>query len=425
MTSFKRTREMVENRIRPGIEMLQTMSDHPDIRLQLLRLEDAHGRLDDLFAAAEDTNRKVALFEFGLTPQLFYAFDCAPLCLETFPMMFTAGNKEVFYDFIEKAESSGLPSDVCSTDRFIMGAALSGEFPENACFVTCSAPCDGTRLAYPVMQQATDIPTLFLEAPYTYGKEAAHWYGQQIKRELIPFLEEVTGKTFDLEKFRRIVEESNRAYELLVDISDAYTMKPSPLPASLRGFPYMSFIGSAGHPRNTKNTETFHREVYRRIKAGITNPFEEKHRVMWGHVPPTFDSEFFTWMETELGACVITSMLASSPILRPIDTTDLDTMLEGYAWQGLDLTMSLMRYDTRKLIEYTMNTFHQYRCDCMIFTLHVGCNSICGAAGIMRRYFQKEGIPVLFIELDYNDDRVLSAEPMREQIEDFFATINA
>jgi hypothetical protein len=43
----------------------------------------------------------------------------------------------------------------------------------------------------------------------------------------------------------------------------------------------------------------------------------------------------------------------------------------------------------------------------------------------MRRHFQEEGIPTLFIELDYNDDRILSSEPMRERVKDFFTTITA
>jgi benzoyl-CoA reductase/2-hydroxyglutaryl-CoA dehydratase subunit BcrC/BadD/HgdB len=420
--AFSKSKAMVEELAKPALEFLSPIDDD-DVKLQVLRLKDSIGRMEDLFAAAEDRHQKVALIEFGLTPQLFYAFDCVPLVLETFPMMFSAAIKEVVHEFLEVAESSGLPSDVCSTDRFIMGAAISGEFPQNAIFVASSAPCDGTRVAYPVMKQATGIPSLFLETPYTYEKEAAQWYGQQIKKELIPFLEETTHKKFDLDRFRSIIETSNQAYELLVDIGDAYTLKPAPIPASLRGFPYMCFISSAGHPRNLENTEIFHREVMRRLKEGFSNSFHEKHRVLWGHVPPTFDNEFFTWMEQELGASVITSMLTGSPFLRPIDTTSLDTMMEGYAWQGLDMTMSLMRFDTRKLIEYSMKQFHLYRCDCMIFTQHMGCNSICGAAGIMRKYFRENGIPVLFIELDYNDDRVLSSEPMREQIRDFFSTL--
>ena len=167
----------------------------------------------------------------------------------------------------------------------------------------------------------------------------------------------------------------------------------------------------------------FHAEVMRRLKEGIPHPIEEKHRVIWGHVPPSFDPLFFTWMEKELKVSVITSTLTGSPILRPIDTTNVETMFEGYAWQGLDMTMSLMRFDSRKMIEYTMKQFQQYRCDSIIFTQHVGCNSICGAGGILRRYFQKEGIPALFLELDYNDDRVVSAENLKNQIEEFFTSL--
>jgi len=101
---FKRSREMVEELAKPALDFLSLVQDDPDIDLQVLALKDSIGRMGDLFSAAENPDKKVALFEFGLTPQLFYAFDCAPLCLETFPGMFTSGKKKVFYEFVEKAE---------------------------------------------------------------------------------------------------------------------------------------------------------------------------------------------------------------------------------------------------------------------------------------------------------------------------------
>jgi benzoyl-CoA reductase subunit B len=421
-TPFEKTKRTINEFAKPALEFLRAIDDE-DLKLQAMSLEGMVERLEDLTAAASNPEKRVALFEWGLTPQLFYAFDCLPLAMETFPLLFAATQKQVVYEFLETAESSGLPSDVCSTDRFLVGAALSGEFPKNAFFVTCSGPCDGTRIAYPIMQKALGVPTLFLELPGTYERESARWYGQQIRTELIPFLEEVTGKKFDLARFREIIEESNRAYELMLDVYDTYTTTPMPVPSSLRGSPYGTFISSAGHPRATKSIQMFHAEVMRRLKEGIPHPIEEKHRVIWGHVPPGFDPTFFTWMEQELKVSVVTSTLTGSAILRPIDTTDVETMFEGYAWQGLDMTMSLMRFDSRKMIEYTMKQYHQNRCDSIIFTQHVGCNSICGAGGIMRRYFQQEGIPALFLELDYNDDRVVSAENLKNQIEDFFTSL--
>ena len=414
---------MINEWSKPALEFLSA-SDDPDLKLQILRINGIVECLEDVCTAAEDPEQKVALFEFGLTPQLFYAFDCAPLCLETYPMRFTANRKQVVHEFLEAAESSGLPSEVCSTDRFLVGAAVCGELPkENSFFVTCSQPCDGTRIAYPVMQKVLGIPTLFLETPTTYEREAARWYGRQIRTELIPFLEEVTKIKFDIDRFREIIEESNRAYELMLEVYDTYVASPIPVPAAMRSWPWEIFNAAAGHPGCTSSIEAFHREAIRRLKEGIPHPVEEKYRVFWGHVPPTFDPLIFTWMEQQLGASVVSTTLTGSPILRPIDTTSIETMFEGYAWQGLDMTMSLMRFESRKMIEHTMKLYHQYRCNSIIFTQHVGCNNICGAGGILRRYFQEEGIPALLLELDYNDDRVVSVEHLKNQLEDFFTTI--
>ena len=61
----------------------------------------------------------------------------------------------------------------------------------------------------------------------------------------------------------------------------------------------------------------------------------------------------------------------------------------------------------------------------MIITQHIGCQSICGARGLLRAQCRERDIPQLFLEFDYNDDRVLSTGKMREQIEEFFTTTMA
>ena len=163
---FEKTIELVNGLFKPGIAFFKTRPGANNA-LRVAALEEMVGRLEDVAAAMVDPNLKVALFEFGLTPQMFYAFDCAPLCLETYPSVFTSNKKEVVYEFITAAEEAGAPSDVCSTDRFILGAALCGEMPDNSFFVTSSSPCDGTRIAYPIMKKILEIPIQYIEAPYT------------------------------------------------------------------------------------------------------------------------------------------------------------------------------------------------------------------------------------------------------------------
>jgi hypothetical protein len=144
---------------------------------------------------------------------------------------------------------------------------------------------------------------------------------------------------------------------------------------------------------------------------------------MWVHVPPFYDWELFSWMEEKLGATLVVDSLSSTSVLEPIETGSLESMLEGMAWQGLDMTMSFMRFESAAFIDFTLNAYDQYGCDCMIATQHVGCQSICGARGLVREECRRRGIPLLFIEFDYNDDRVLAREQMRAEIEDFFTTV--
>ena len=82
-----------------------------------------------------------------------------------------------------------------------------------------------------------------------------------------------------------------------------------------------------------------------------------------------------------------------------------------------------MRLDTKRFWDYTMMAYDDYSCEDLIVTIHVGCNSIAGCAGIWRKYAREQDIPVLLLELDYNDDRILSSEPLREQLEEFFTTV--
>ncbi len=378
----------------------------------------------DIAAAMAAANRKVAMFEFGLVPQLFYAFECAPLCLEFFPSFYTRVDESAVYEFLDAAEDAGVPSDTCSTDRFIIGATLSGELPSNAFFVTSSSPCDGTRIAYPILQKILDCPMLFLDAPFRDDREAVRYYAGQLKDQLIPFVEERTGRKFDIDRFREVVVESNKAYELMVDTHETFRVKPAPHRGLLRFAPYTLFMQGAGHPETTETLTLFQEDATRRVREGRTEgPFQEKHRVLWVHVPPTYDRDLFTWMEDTLGATVVITSLSGTSILEPIDTSSLDSMLEGVAWQGLDMTMSLMRFDTPRFIDLTLRTYDQFSCDCIIATQHVGCQSICGARGLLREVCRKRGLPLLFIEFDYNDDRVLSPGSMRAQIEDFFATV--
>jgi len=122
---------------------------------------------------------------------------------------------------------------------------------------------------------------------------------------------------------------------------------------------------------------------------------------------------------------MVISDFAANVIVEPIDTFSLDTMLEGFARHGLEYTMGIMRRDTETMMSSMLWAYDHYNCDCMFVTQHVGCQSACGSRGMIKKVCRERDIPVLFLEFDYNDDRVLSPERMRMQIGDFFETFMA
>lgn len=224
---FSKTMGIVDSLLKPSIQFLTESGDKVK-QLHAGTLSTYVGIFDDIVSAMKNDRKKVALFEHGLTPQIFYAFDCAPFCLEAFPGLFASTSIDTVYDFLSAAEEAGLPSEVCSTDRFLLGATLRGEMPDNSFFVATTSPCDGTRLSYPIMQKIAKRPLCYIEAPFSHDRDAACFLGNQIKTQLIPFLEEVTKMKFDIDKFREIIEESNKSLELLIDIHETHTVKPAP-----------------------------------------------------------------------------------------------------------------------------------------------------------------------------------------------------
>ncbi len=382
---------------RPVVGLLNDSGDQPQKLLDEILLDEVRG-FEDIDAAMNDGSRKVAMFENGFLPPIFHAFDCVPFCLEIYATMIAGADVQTVYDFLAAAKEEGLPSDICSTDRFIFGAALRGELPDNAFFVSSTSPCDGTRIVYPMMEKLLKRPYCFVEAPYTYGKEAAGFYAKQIENRLIPFLEEVTKKRFDIDRFREAIEESNRCYQLLTDIHETQMAKPVPHQFGLRQLLLQAFMERGGDPRLTRILQEIRDDAVRRIRQGQPeSPHPEKHRVLWLHAPPVYDYELWDWMEREFGACVFNASNRADPA-GPIDTTSLDTMLEGYAWQSLDIIMSVIRIDSEYLIQGTLAYYQIFKCDCVFLTQHVGCNSICGLAGVLREELRRHDIPFLFLE---------------------------
>jgi len=111
---------------------------------------------------------------------------------------------------------------------------------------------------------------LYLDAPFRYDREAVRYYASQLKQQLIPFLETGTGRKLDIDRFREVITESNKAYEHLVDVHDTYKVLPAPHNGFLRLVPFFIYISGAGNPGTTRTLRLLSEDAARRVKEGRT-----------------------------------------------------------------------------------------------------------------------------------------------------------
>ncbi len=414
--------EILTGFLRPAEMMLK--ESPPDDGLNEVMLKTVQILNDNLAEAidvARNRRRKFVWYEFCLTPEIFFAFDLFPFMGETQPSNYSTLRQDLIAEFIDAAEASGVPPEVCSIDKVLVGSILTDEMPNPDLIVTTSAPCDSSRTGYQLMEKLFDAPTVKLDAPFSDDADAMKYYAQQIRDVLMPVLEEISGIKFDIDRLREIVEESNRATEYINEWNMLRRLKPCPTPGSLLLNVLGVAISSFGLPRLTDYCKSVYEFARKRVDEGVENG--EKIRVVWQHVPSLFDNTVFDWMASEFGAVVVDDMLSSYLRQLPIDTTSLDSMLVGLARRGLNMTMGRLRLPSGVYVDDFLKSYKDYSGDCAILSAHHGCKHCWGAVNLVRDAARREDIPLLVFDFDFLDSRIVSSETVKNRIEQFFRTM--
>jgi benzoyl-CoA reductase/2-hydroxyglutaryl-CoA dehydratase subunit BcrC/BadD/HgdB len=414
-------REKLEKQMKPALEMFRA-DLVPNGRLLSHGVEIAVARFEEIIRASDEGHKKLCWYEFCLTPELFLAMDIVPFLGESLPGGMSAGNPEVVWEYVDAAEASGVPPELCVLDKFMYGAMLRNEMPRADFVVTGSAPCDSSRIGYQMFEQLTDAPFFRLDAPVEDSLEAHMHYASEI-RKLIGFMEEQTGTRLDVDRLREVCEESNRATDAFIELFELRRARPCPQGASVTASAYSTMTTALGTPELTRYLELLRDDAAQAVAEGRGAVPEERHRVLWYWVPVTFDLGMYAWLEENFKVVVIMDMLCSYFREDPIDTTSLDTMLLSLARRGLETTMSRLRVTGDKLTDQFLRDYEDLGADCVIFPAPGGCKHVWAWVSLLQETCRERGIPICVFDLDWMDSRVRSVDSIRTTIEQFFTTV--
>jgi benzoyl-CoA reductase subunit B len=399
-------------------------------------LAEHFGRL----ARAEETGEKSAYtFVPGNLTELIRSFDLLPVLPEINALQ--SGMRGKSREYIAVAERLGHSEDVCTYVKSDIGMMKSGNvgptgerLPAPSVLLLSYTGCFTFLKWFELLKEEYHCPIVMLHVPYQGDGKITDsmrtYVVEQLRRKVIPLLEEVSGRAYDEDRLKEALSLSAKAEDDLVWVLESAKNRPSPIDAYFGGVYYIGPIFSAF--RGTEAAVEYYRslrsEVAQRIAEGrgpLTPDGElenERYRVVV-EGPPNWTSFREFWkMFADEGAVVVASTYTK--VGGVYDTGfrhDPTHPLESLADYCMGCYTNLSLPQRVSMLARYVN---DYRADGFLINSVKSCNSFsAGQLHILREVENRVGRPGGFIESDLVDPRYFSASNIKNRLESYFQMI--
>ena len=370
---------------------------------------------------AVDEGHPFIWYNLGFNSELIYALgDVFPLPIETLGVLHSLlGCQGVTLDFIDLAQAAGVPTDCCSADKLAIGTLHRELFPAPACTVGINTPCDSQVMATQVMAEMAQKPFFPIDVPYYHDDSTVRHAAEQLA-ELIPFLEEHTGRKMDYDRLRHVCELSNKMTEQIWEWLDWRKHTPLTQSSKLVAFTLILQILFTGSQEGVDIATGLCREARERHQRG-ERFFEERVRAIWYQDPVWTDMQIYDWFERDLGMTVPVDVFGYYANEGLIDTSTPDTMLYGLGRKLVNCHPMARQFRSNIdiYIRDFMHMVENWNADCCIFAGHIACKHAWGGIGLFREALRRADIPLLVFEFDMFDPRITPYEDVYFEVERF------
>ena len=416
------------------------MSDPKEVikeKSMVIQKEMLAGLFRDLGRTQETGKKVVYTFVPGNLTELILSFGMLPVYPEINALQ--SGMRKKSGAYIRDAEKIGFSEDVCTYVKCDIGMMLNGnigptgeKLPAPDLLLLSYTGCftflkwfENLEKLYP------GVPVAMLHTPYQEDGKITHdqvaYMVKQLKEEVIPKMEMVSGNKFDPEQLSSMMKNSVKAEERLVNVLQTAKKTPSPIDAYFAGVYYIGPIFTAF--RGTPEAVTYYDELYKEIMVrsdaglGPVTPEgelkEEKFRLVIEGPPNWTNFRDFWKIFYDTGAVIVASTYTK--VGGVYDTGfrhDPDSPLESLARYCMGCYTNLNLPQRVSLIE---DYIKEYKADGFLINSIKSCNSFsAGQLMIMREIEQRTGVPVGFIESDLVDPRYFSYANIKNRLESYF-----
>lgn len=356
--------------------------------------------------------------------------------------------RNVSSDYIDIAEDYGYSPDICGYVK--IGVAIqqsNGQHPMGLIpkpkLGLMNNYCNTFLKWGEIWERSYDSPVISLDYPMTrsvgekpvpgsdkFNYEKAYVKGQI--QETIETCERITGKKFDIDKFREHLRYANTMSRYWKQLLALNERTPAVFNALTDG---LAFLGMANCFRATEEGATFFKELYEEMeyrsannigsvtrKDGKDVPVEQKFRLGLLGVPCYSHFRGFAEFFSDWGGVfVISSYLkfASGGTALGFEF-DLDNPIESYA-EGILLTVRETQQGLLFNFSDVEDKYSPYKLDGIVYHGVKSCRT--ASSGLADRRFHTSeslGLPTLLLESDIVDPRAVSKAQMKNRADAFF-----
>ena len=328
---------------------------------------------------------------------------------------------------LEAMDKIAVPSDCCTFLRLALYYQVEGLLPVPTAYLALTEPCDGTagwHAAFMHHPAWRDVPVFAPDPPYSDDDRAVDYYAGEMKR-MVDFTTKHTGKTLDMDRLRRVVEETNRGYALWLEYNEVRRSSPTPhgyiLPMSC--FFQINTAG-AGDPARTAWYEDMLADAERRVRENSPEVPDQRIRLLWYDIQPFYFNEIAPWLQQEWGGVIAMDMVSYCPY-ELVDTSSEDSIFRGLAKRAFrDGPMVRQARGRVDNVVYDITRIvKDYNLDCVIYPGHIGHKDMAATSSIAAETCRDLGVPFLHIGMDQADKRYRSVDDIKAHISRFFTAM--
>ena len=368
---------------------------------------------------AKQNNQSVVYLNVFTPVELFYAMDMFPVYPENHAAI--VGARKMSQDVAPAAENMGYSMDLCSYPRCDLGSikmrlSPTWGLPKPDLLVGSNSQCGTITKWFEVLSRMYDVPMVLIDVPHSGNGErdpAAERYVRSQLEDLIGVAEDITGRSFDQDKFTQTIRLSQEASQLWTRMLELGTVTPSPMTVFDQFVAMFPIVSQRGTPAAVEFYGALVEELQERVDARVGALEDERFRLFWDNLPIWPELRTLSSFLEERGASLVTSIYTWAWSQLAVGEEDpFGDWTEQYLYT--------FNFHMNNRIDRYVELAQRYELDGFLYHSNRSCKYISQDIPEVRSAVtERTGIPGVILEADHNDPRLYTLESLERQIESF------